>query len=120
MIGIIILLVIILGTLKALQDTANFHFPNSILPSFFDNNKLWIWKYKDPADLSKGYKWSGLARYLTFIQDGWHLCDLLRIILSFVLCLLYTPVISPYIDIILGVIIHQVVFTILFDYILIK
>ena len=105
---------------KAIADTIKFHFSTSIFSEiknpkvlkYFDPDD-WTNMYKD-GDKNKGERFWGSSRWFAFLNDAWHLSDMLRILsyLSAVF-IISGPIIGILISYILGGLVFELLFKLL-------
>jgi len=93
MIIISIILLIISGLSKAIQDISDSSYSSSKLSylnaSFWNKSISWKNKWKN-NDESQGEKFLGSSSIFVFITDAWHLFDVIRDI-TLIISLLLTP-----------------------------
>jgi len=77
-----IILLVLSGISKAIKDTVQDHFYNSIFrklnPAFWEKGGSWLNKYKDPASGDMTPKFWGSTTFLAWTTDAWHLFDTLQ------------------------------------------
>lgn len=116
---VVVILLIISGIAKAVQDTLDFHYWKSIfskatLESWWNPNMSWENKYKWFPN-SKILTWL-ISNPLVFITDAWHTFGLIRD-LSIFSCI---PIISGNYFLFLLYPIYRVIFHIFYTYIFVK
>lgn len=123
-----LILMILAGVCKAVMDTLQFHFHESVFTHkqdgvvgllkdrFWNPEMSWINKYKD-GDKSKGEKFFGSSTVFVAFTDGWHLFGMLNHFLIVAAIVLYSPitpikikVLSILVDFLIIKITHQSVF----------
>lgn len=81
------LCVILAGVCKAVKDTLQFHYGNSIFsklnPQYWNADVSWKNKYKE--DLKTPKFWGSTTVFVMF-TDAWHLFDMLNTLLLFFAC----------------------------------
>lgn len=119
---------------KAVMDTLQFHFAESVfcklgnIPSqrFWNPALSWMNKYKD-GDIEKGEKFFGSSTVFVSFTDAWHLFGMIN---SFLICapiVLYSPitpikikVLSVLVDFLIIKIAHQSVFHAFYTWIFVR
>lgn len=84
--AIVVLLVILAAICKAIRDTIDFHYDDSLFVKC-KNQQWWnpaiSWKNKYKEDL-KTPKFFGSTTFLVYTTDAWHCFDFLNMILLFI------------------------------------
>lgn len=81
MIVLILALLFLAGGCKAVMDTLQFHYGNSVFagaqhPQFWNPRLSWTNKYQD-GNPAQGAAYPGSTTCLVFLTDGWHLFQFL-------------------------------------------
>ena len=113
------LCVILAGVCKAVKDTLQFHYGNSIFsklnPQYWNADVSWKNKYKE--DL-KTPKFCGSTTVFVMFTDAWHLFDMLNTFLLFFAC--FFAVLSDikawaiYLSIFILFVVYHVIFEVFF------
>lgn len=120
---LVIVLIVIAALSKAVKDTLNFHYGNSIFsklqPEQWWNPSIsWVNKYKSAQDLRP--KFWGSTTIFVMITDAWHLFDFIGIIclLGAVCC--YQVLVYPVVDFLIYYVIYTGIFELCYRGFLLK
>ena len=129
-----LLLIIFAGIFNSIMDKVNFNFSKSIFknknPKFWNIKDSWKNQWKWPLKPYNSWYYFGLytpkytenfpysSTFLVFITDAWHLSKALMLFCISLSIVLYTPIITPIIDIFLMFCGFTVTFTYFYEYIL--
>jgi len=128
-----LILMILAGICKAIQDTLQFHFAKSVFPHnsrFWNPSISWLNKYKEGptgiVDTTKE-KFFGSTTVFVSFTDSWHLFGMLNHFLIVAAIVLYSPitpikikVLSILVDFLIIKIAHQSVFHAFYTWIFVK
>lgn len=113
------LCVILAGVCKAVKDTLQFHYGNSIFsklnPQYWNADVSWKNKYKE--DLKTPKFW-GSTTIFVWLTDAWHLFDMLGVLFMFFAC--FFAVLSDfkvwaiYLSIFILFVVYHVIFEVFF------
>ena len=128
-----LILIALAGICNALYEIIFVNFNNSIFknlnPLFWDPQQSWIFKWKQPylPAEKKRYYFGLYPRYqerfpysstiLVWITDAWHLVKAIILTCIMAAIVLYSPMITPFVDFILLYCTFTFVFTVFYDYI---
>lgn len=116
-----LILMCLAGICKAIQDTLQFHFHESVFYGagrliFWNPEVIWKYKYKN-GDPKQGERFFGSSTIFVFATDGWHLFGMINHFLIVAAIVLYSPittikikVLSVLMDFLIIKIAHQSVF----------
>ncbi|MCC7514524.1 MAG: hypothetical protein IT212_07510 [Bacteroidia bacterium] len=97
MINFIFVFVFIAGACKAVMDTLQFHYDDSIFESpndrYWDASLSWRNKYKN-KDVEQGEKFWGSTTIFVALTDGWHLFQALFLGFIFLSIVTYNPILN--------------------------
>lgn len=102
-----IIFIVLASICKAIKDTLNFHYENSVFRNC--NAKYWnpaiSWqnKYRTPQSYfeikNRKAKFFGSTTFLVFLTDAWHLFDFLQTIFFIVAIVAYSKIVFCIVDI---------------------
>lgn len=111
-----VLFIILGGFCSAVMDTLMFHYSTSVFAEykklFFDPSISWKNKWKD--ETYKTEKFWGSSTLFVFATDAWHLSKFLYHKFVILAIILYTTMISFYVDVLLLIIVYHVTFELCF------
>jgi hypothetical protein len=133
---ITLILIIIAGALNAIMDKLVFAFKSSIFkdlnPRFWDVKQSWKNQWKWPLQPYTSWYYFGLYKprhkenfpysntFLVWAVDAWHLSKALMLGLIMLGIVLYNPILSTLLDLVIYYIAFTVSFTYFYEYILNK
>jgi len=94
------------GFAKAVRDTLDFHYYNSIFTKIKKDTKWWYFfntpevmsknKYKDRDDVKRIPAFPGSTTILVFLTDGWHLSEFIIMLFNYVFAVSFVFVLYFY------------------------
>lgn len=129
-----LILVIIAGMFNAIMDKIDFNFSTSIFknknPKFWNLKESWKNQWKWPLRPYNSWYYFGLYKpkyaenfpysntFLVVLTDAWHLSKTIMLILISLSIILYSPILTPLLDIIFLFCGFTITFTYFYQYIL--
>lgn len=120
-----LILIILSGTCKAIQDACLFHYDNSIFKGklFFNSSESWKFKYKN-GDKAQGDRFFLSSTLLVFCTDSFHLFSMINYFLICAAIVLYHPItpikitiLAALVDFVILKVAHQTCFHIFYTWI---
>lgn len=115
---LVIVLIVIAALSKAVKDTLNFHYGNSIfsklqLEQWWNPSISWVNKYKSAQDLRP--KFWGSTTIFVMITDAWHLFDFLQLVSFLLAIIFYSKMIYFVVDFVIFYIIFCCIFELFYS-----
>lgn len=123
-----IIFIVLASICKAIKDTLNFHYENSVFrncnANYFNPAISWQNKYKTPQSYwetkNRKPKFFGSTTFLVFLTDAWHLCDFLQTIFCIVAIVVYSNIVFCVVDVFILYCIFSVCFELIYRLLYVK